>query len=393
MNFKDFKNNHDLKVNRWIPYTIATCSAVALYTVLNNLPEITGAVSRVLSLISPVLIGIAVAYLMTPIVKFVDGQLSGLVKKEGIRNAIAVAISSLGILICFTILMSFLVPQIIDSIVQFINNINSYSKAASAFLDNLNKTAEAHNLDMERIRSLFNDLMENIVRFITNNARNMVKGSVSYGGSAFNVLIGLIVAVYFLLSKKSILNGFDRLGRLTMKHEKYESAKVFLSKCNKIFTSFIVQDLLDALIVGIVNFIFMSIMKIPYAVLISVVVGVTNLAPTFGPFAGAFIGAFILFFADTGNTILFLIFTLILQLVDGYIIKPRLFGNTLGVPGVWITVGIIMGGKLFGVLGILLAVPLVGIITFMYREFIARKELELAKQSQITIEPDAADKP
>ena len=393
MNFKDFKNNHDLKANRWIPYTIATCSAVALYTVLNNLAQITGAISRVLSLISPVLIGIAVAYLMTPIVKFVDGQLSGLVKKDGIRNAIAVAISSLGILICFTILMSFLVPQIIDSIVQFINNINSYSQAASAFLDNLNKAAEAHNLDMERIRSLFNDLMENIVRFITNNARNMVKGSVSYGGSAFNVLIGLIVAVYFLLSKKSILNGFDRLGRLTMKHEKYESAKVFLSKCNKIFTSFIVQDLLDALIVGIVNFIFMSIMKIPYAVLISVVVGVTNLAPTFGPFAGAFIGAFILFFADTGNTILFLIFTLILQLVDGYIIKPRLFGNTLGVPGVWITVGIIMGGKLFGVLGILLAVPLVGIITFMYREFIARKELELAKQSQITIGPDTTDKP
>ena len=94
-----------------------------------------------------------------------------------------------------------------------------------------------------------------------------------------------------------------------------------------------------------------------------------------------------------GNTILFLIFTLILQLVDGYIIKPRLFGNTLGVPGVWITVGIIMGGKLFGVLGILLAVPLVGIITFMYREFIARKELELAKQTQITIEQAKSDKP
>lgn len=377
MFFSGFRNNHDMKGSRWIPYTIATCSAVALYTVLNNLPRITGAVSTFFSLISPVLIGIAIAYLLTPVVKFFDRLLSGAVKREFLRNGIAVAISAVGILVLITILMSFLVPQLIDSIVQFINNINVYSRAASEVIDSLNKTAEAHNLDTESVRRVVNELIDNAVRFISNNAQKMLKGSVSYGGSALNILIGAIVGLYFLVSKKSILNGLDRLGRLTIKKEEYESLKVFLHKCNNIFSSFIAQDLLDAIIVGVINFIFMSIMNIPYAVLISVVVGVTNLAPTFGPFVGAFIGAFILFFADAGNTIIFLIFTLILQLVDGYVIKPRLFGNTLGVPGVWITVGIILGGKFFGVLGILLAVPLVGIITFLYREYIDRKEQEV----------------
>ncbi len=129
-------------------------------------------------------------------------------------------------------------------------------------------------------------------------------------------------------------------------------------------------------------------MHMPYSVLISVVVAVTNLAPTFGPFVGAFIGGFILLLASPGDVIAFEIFTLILQLCDGYIIKPKLFGDTLGVPGVWMVSGIILGGELFGVLGILVAVPVVGIITFVYRDYIAL--LEYRRKSESDAENDAA---
>ena len=120
----------------------------------------------------------------------------------------------------------------------------------------------------------------------------------------------------------------------------------------------------------------MMITGMPYLVLISLVVGVTNLIPTFGPFIGAFIAGLILLCSSPQSVVLFLVFTLILQTIDGYVIKPKLFGGALGVSGVWITLGIIVGAKLFGITGVLLSVPVVAIIQFVLHGYIVRKEEE-----------------
>ena len=125
---------------------------------------------------------------------------------------------------------------------------------------------------------------------------------------------------------------------------------------------------MDSLIVGIVNGVFMFAMGMPYAVFCSVVVALTNLAPTFGPFVGAFICAVILLLAQPEFVIPFLIFTLALQLIDGYVIKPRLFGSALKVPAFLILVFLVVGGKIWGVPGVLLAIPLAAILSYIYRE-------------------------
>ena len=142
-------------------------------------------------------------------------------------------------------------------------------------------------------------------------------------------------------------------------------------------------DLLDGLLVGTINSVFMSLCGMQYVGLVSVVVGITNLVPTFGPLVGAIIGGFILLMVKPFYALIFIIFTICLQFVDGYIIKPKLFGNTLGVPGLWILIVIVAGSRIYGVIGILLAIPFAAITDYIYREVIL-KSLEKREEKAAT---------
>ncbi len=372
----------------WVPYTVAICAGVVLYSIINNLPALNAVLKSILGMLKPMLIGIAIAYLINPLVKLIDKGLSSAVRNSRIRNWIAITISYAIVILFMAVLLYALLPQLFESMMQFVNNINTYAIAVNDLFKQLSISAEDRGIDVDSIVKAGNGYVENAVSWLTNNAGTMLGRSVSYGSSAVSLLISFILSIYFLLSKKMLLEGIDRLMGLILKAERCTNIKHFLARCNMIVTRFIVDDLLDALIVGVANFIFMTVMDMPYKVLISVVVAVTNLAPTFGPFVGAFIGGFVLLFASPSHVIPFEIFTLILQLCDGYVLKPKLFGDTLGVPGVWMVSGIVLGGELFGVLGILIAVPTVGIITFVYRDYIALLEERKKKKAELTAETE-----
>ena len=381
----------------WVPYTIAACSAVVLFSILNNISSIGAAVATIIGTFKPIIIGLAVAYMLNPLAKLMEKLLEPSVKKEKIRNWIAIAISFAAVLLFTGVLLYSLIPQLIDSILQFFNNINNYADTLNSLVHELAVIAESKGIDVNSLVDTSSNFVANAVTMLTAYGGKMVGQSSSLGSDALGILVGFILAIYFLVSKKMLLDGINRLMDLTLKQERCESIRNFLGRCNVIVSRFIIDDLLDALIVGIVNFIFMTVMQMPYSVLISVVVAVTNLAPTFGPFVGGFIGSFVLLFASTGSTIPFIVFTIILQLCDGYVIKPKLFGQTLGVPGIWMVSGIIIGGELFGVLGILMAVPVVGIMTFVYRDYIAgleagkKAELEAKQAEKARIKAEMAD--
>lgn len=170
-----------------------------------------------------------------------------------------------------------------------------------------------------------------------------------------------------------------------MQEKRVSSITVFFSRCDTILIRYIVFTLFDAAIVGIVNALFMLIMNMQYVGLVSVVVAVTNMIPTFGPVIGAVIGAFVLLLVKPWYALAFLIFTLILQLCDGYVIKPKLFGNTLGVSGLLILIAVIVGGNMFGVAGILLAIPCAAILDFLYKDYFllffeSKKKQDLGKE-------------
>ena len=383
--------------NNWMPYTIAICSGVVLYSVINNIPAIRTALGSVLGILKPILIGLAIAYLINPLVKLIDKGFKSIVHSDRVRNWVAITIAYAIVILFMAVLLYSLLPQLFDSVMQFVNNINTYSAAVNQLFNEFAANAKSRGIDVNSVMNTGTGALTNAVSWLTNNAGTMVGRSFTYGSEVVSLIISFILAIYFLLSKTMLLNGIDKLMSLTLKPERCMVIKKFLGRCNVIVSRFIIDDLLDALIVGVANFIFMTVMQMPYSVLISVVVAVTNLAPTFGPFVGAFIGGFILLLASPGDVIAFEIFTLILQLCDGYVIKPKLFGDTLGVPGVWMVSGIILGGEIFGVLGILIAVPMVGIITFVYRDYIAlleyrrKEELEEAAAEEAKLKEEAAE--
>ena len=208
--------------------------------------------------------------------------------------------------------------------------------------------------------------------------------SSSIGQGLFDAVIALILAIYFLLDKRRITDGVNKFFALLMKDESYHKWGDFLNRCNDILIRYIGVDVVDGIVVGIVNFLFMIIMGMPYAALISVIVGVTNLAPTFGPIVGAAIGGFILVLINPWQALWFLIFTIILQTIDGYVLKPRLFGESLGVSALMILISIIIGGRLFGVIGILFAIPFAAIIDFVWKDYVIKK-LEERKAKRYNI--------
>ncbi len=153
----------------------------------------------------------------------------------------------------------------------------------------------------------------------------------------------------------------------------YDEGTEFFRQCYNIIIRYVGSDLLDGLIIAVINFIFMTIVRLPYPLLISFIVGVTNLAPTFGPIIGGILGAFILLLVNPWYALWFVLFTIVLQTLDGYVIKPKLFGDTFGVPPMWILIMIVLGGRIFGFWGIMLAIPVTAIISYLYDNFIRVK--------------------
>ncbi len=367
-----------LKKKKWISYTIATCSAVVLYMLLSNIGRIAEGIDSFYTFIKPVVVGIIIAYLINPLAKIIEIRIFKKIKKESTRWTLSAISALILILLAIVLLFVALLPQLIRSVATFIDSVGGY-------VDSLQKLL--HDFEAGTNLFIFNNLADvsdriltTIKDYFTNNMGNFLNTSANIGKSVLDLALGFILAVYLLLDKNRTSGGIKKLLRLFMKPETYNAAGDIFRRSNRIITRYIGFDLVDGIIVGVVNLFFMLFMGIPYAVLISVIVGVTNLAPTFGPIVGALLGGFILVLVHPFFALEFLIFTVILQVVDGYILKPKLFGNSLGISPLMILIAIILGGRLFGVGGILLAIPFAAIFDFVYRDFVIKKLEE--KQSK-----------
>ena len=355
---------------RWVGNALAICAGVILFVLLENVGWFFGVVAAIFRFLTPVIIGAAIAYVIDPLVRLFEHHLFGKLKKWQLRRMLSVTLALILIVILVITLMIYLIPQIADSISQFIDNLPSYSKSLKEFIHNLSVKFQKLPIDTAKMSNWLDDLVNNAVKWISDNRELLLSKGLSFGSSLLTFILGLILAIYFLFGKYFMLAGAKRFMRASLSDRKYKGTLSFFARCNKILTRYVACDVLDGIIVGIVNGIFMAIMHMPYAVLISVVVGVTNLAPTFGPLVGAVIGGFILLLVNPLYALIFLIFTLVLQTIDGYILKPKLFGGSLGVSSVVILVFIIVGGRMFGILGVLLSIPLAAITDFIYHDYI-----------------------
>lgn len=378
------KKLKELLEKKWFAYTFAACIAVVLYVTLTHFSGIGDFFSAFKDVVSPVFCGMVMAYLMNPVCKFFEKSILRKIKKDRIRHIIAVILTVALVVLLVALLFIALIPSLVQSVSVLISNIPVYLTNLESNLDKLSENLSKFGINVNDIERSVEKSFTDFISGIPENMGTVFSTSVSVGSSLFNLVIGFILAVYFIADKENFKSSIRRIRHALLTDKKYASHTAFWKKCHEILIRYIGFDVLDGVIVGVINAIFMVIAGMPYVPLISVMVGVTNLVPTFGPMIGAAIGAFILVLADPMMALIFLIFTLVLQLVDGYVLKPKLFGGSLGVPAAWVLISIVVGGKLFGVAGIILAIPFAAIVVFTYEELFMPLLLEhKAKKEKI----------
>ena len=358
--------NKRLREKPWYNNAVSLCVAVVLYVLLTHWAGFREGIGTFFRYFSTVIIGAIIAYIVNPLSLLYGRTLFRWIKKEKVKTFLANLLAILTVILFMVFLLLMLIPQLIESVTTFVGNLDAYVDSLNAMMESIGVNAKA--LDLDRFISSSEALIETVTDFVKQNLSQILSTSVGVGRGAIQFLIGFLLSIYLLGDKSRLKNGSRRLLIASLGGAKYEKLAKVLRRCHAILNRYIVFNLLDSLIVGGANAIFMAIVGMPYVGLVSFVVAVFNLLPTFGPVFGAIIGGFVLLMVNPWHAFAFLIFTAILQTIDGYILKPKLFGDSLGVSGLWILVGVLVGGRAFGVVGILLAIPAVAILDFLYEE-------------------------
>ena len=359
----------DMK-DKWGPLVLGACVVVLFYVILSNIGTVWDGFLSVIRVFVPVFIGAGIAYVLNPFARIYNKYIFKKVKNKKVAWYLSVVLSIIVLILLLALLLYNMLPQMISSIVNFVENIENYMVSLKDFINSLN-LPEGELLDT--INDFINNegkLLSRALELLIGNIGDIGRRASTLTSDTINVGIGFILAIYFLCDKFQIIEWLKKVLGLLVRDGGLDAALSVGTRFNGIFARYIGCELIDALIVGVVNYIFMSIAGMPYAMLVSAVVGVANLVPTFGPLVGAVIGGFILLLANPIKALWFIIFTIILQTIDGYWIKPRLFGDALNVPGVLIIIAIVVFGKIFGVVGIFLSIPIAAIMVYIVQGFL-----------------------
>lgn len=354
---------------KWYNNAVAILIGVVGYVTLTNLGTISGTLQVIGSYFMPVIYGCVIAYMVNPLAAMLQRSIFSGIRNESVKWGLSIFLGMFMVILLLGCLLFMLIPQLIDSVALLIGNMDTYVATMDRMIRNLNIPGLDIESQLEGLATSSEDLIKTATQFLSTSLRSIVSASRGVGRNLVNLFLALILSFYLLGSKESIKAGSKRLMKAALPDRLYETIRTFLNRCNNILVRYIVFSILDAIIVGGVNALFMAITGMQYIGLISAVVGITNLIPSFGPVIGGAIGCFILLLVNPWHALAFLIFTLVLQTVDGYLIKPKLFGNSLGVSGLLILVSIVVFGNIMGILGILLAIPLAAIIDFSYEEY------------------------
>lgn len=352
-------------------------ASIVFFLILSKISAIKGFFGIILKVIKPVLYGLLFAYLMNPLVKTFERPIlvqwgekiygKDSRKSRSFARCIAILLALVLVLLIVIGLLWLVLPRLYESIQTLVTNLPLYFDRMRSTVEEIFKA----NQDVEDyVLGLFDNLSQTLSSFLSGDLVNELKTVlVSITSSVYAVVmeivyiaIGFIVAVYILTSKerfaaqtkKVLYSIFDVQHATDIIEEAHE--------VNEIFIGFVSGKILDSLIIGVICYISLNIIQMPYKELVSVIVGVTNVIPFFGPFIGAVPSAFLILLVDPFKCLIFVIYILILQQIDGNIIGPKILGQNTGLSSFWVICAILVGGGLFGFAGMLFGVPVFAVI-------------------------------
>ena len=352
--------------------------------------ELADIMGKVIDVLMPIIYGLVIAFLLNPIVKRVEQFLIPKFKKV-IKNeqAVSKTARSIGVVVSFiiaiaviTALFNMLIPELYKSIYDLVvalpAHMDTVSARANEFLQEdtfLGKTLKSVLLESgEALETWFLDWVQNDLLKHTNDLMtSLTEGVIGVVNGLIDILIGFIVAIYLLFGKEKFMG---QCRKIVYAFNPPRRANIILhiaSKTNKTFNGFIIGKIIDSAIIGVLCFIGLSILKMPYTLLVTVIVGVTNVIPVFGPYIGAIPSAILILLVDPMKGLYFIIFIFLLQQLDGNVIGPMILGDSTGLSAFWVMFAILIGGGLFGLPGMIVGVPTFAVIYYIIKMFIQQK--------------------
>lgn len=383
MKIKDFFTNETYK--NMISYAGAGCIIVLFYLIMSHLPAIGDGLKVIFNAVAPFVCGFIFAFLMKPFRNLVENKwLKNQNWKFKTKRIIAVSLAMLLFILIIVAFFAVLLPQLASSITSFVQSFSTYLDHFESLLNPDNASSPEVGQVISAINSGMKSIVENISTWLTGASggiQKILSAGVNFVVGIVNAFIGIIVAVYMLYDEEKFKKTFKRIFYALLP-EKGADWLIYVYRLNKVaFNGFIFGKLIDSLIIGILCYISVAIMRIPYPVLIAVIIGLTNIIPVFGPFIGAIPCLFILVVIDPWAALKFLIFIIILQQFDGNLLGPKILGGTIGLPTLWTMFAIIVGGSLFGIVGMIVGVPIFSVLYTLIKDYVnyrlKKKELQM----------------
>lgn len=359
-----------LKERRTLSALLVILVSVLFYMLLDHFGDVRKAVVWLFGVLSPLLLAALIAYLLDPFARWLEKALFCRMKQHRAARVLSVVLAFVAVLALFILLIATLVPQLINSAGLLLSNLKTYFADAEAAISQFAQRYPQLDISLDGILNTLSTWLDKLTQSAANNMDTILTTSYKAGSKVLNFVLSVVMSLYILLDKENILYAIRRWAHSRMKPEKYERVHSLIHQADRIFIGFLGGNVLDSIIIGVLNFIAMKILGMPYALLISAVVGVTNFIPTFGPIIGAVPSLFLLLLIRPLSALEFLILTIVLQSLDPYVIKPLLFGDVTGLRPLWVMVGVVIGGRLFGIWGMVFGIPLLAVLTSLLREHV-----------------------
>lgn len=348
---------------------------VILILIIMNFNPIVDYLKGFLGLFSSFFVGIALAFILNnpcmAIERFINKKFN--IKKQSVVRGISIVLTYLLFAIIIILLIRFIIPQLFESIRGLIGNLGMYFNNLQSLLNEITRFLEVDHIDLSELTTFISNYIDNIMASLSEVVTQVITITANIVSIVVELFLAIIFSIYFLSGKETLLKNAKKVFRTYLPAKAYDAGSYVYNIVIDVFNNFIVGQFLEAFILGALCFIGMIIFRFDYPLLISVIIGISALVPVVGAYAGGLISFMLLLLIDPTRALWFVVFLVILQQFEGNVIYPRVVGNKVGLPGIWVLLSITVGGGVGGPLGILLAVPVASVLYTLLRNDINRR--------------------
>lgn len=363
-------------------YLLLITFTIGLVLIVVYFDDILHGIGSFLRLLTPLFIAIVIAFVLNRPYEWFRSWYGGKVKLNP-KPAKAAAILTV-YLIAFgvvTLIICMVVPELIRNVKTFAENADQYLMEIQAALNHITRAFGLKAIDLSDLNAALDQYFRALINTINSMLPQIIEVTVNFASKVANAFIALALSVYLMSGKETLFGQIRRILRVYLPRRAHHLLDGLFETVSQVFGDYVAGQCKEAVILGSLCFLGMTVLRLDYAGLVSVIISVTALIPILGAFLGGAIGVLLLLFVSPGKALLFLLFLVILQQVEGNVIYPKVVGRKIGLPGIWVLLGISVGGNLFGIWGMLLAVPITTILYQFLRRDVMKKEGTIRKET------------